>query len=680
MTVSNIHLERALTHVPEAYRSFVAWPLLDESLLSSQNQGRYRRFSTAIEMRLAGQPAATVAAVARVSEKEFGRVFRRCLSLHSDGRIWGLRALLRGVRVQRAVRKAALTRFVDKPASGYGGMLGKVFHERPKIEQDLLFELTTNRRLIPSPNRATMRWCHKTFLRLCKAHGVSIDDYPFNTKHLGRRAFRIWMHSNFLPKHCTAWAVAEHGPDAQAFLYQGGDGSASTLANPYEVWQIDEVTIDEQARYELPNWSGDWEQLDLRRASAIRVIETGATSTLAWKLILAAQPTVEELLMVLWDAVNGPPRVPPAVPDLDYIEGAGYPANIHPTLRYVVPKAIELDNALSHLADALQRLVAGTMGSVVRLGAPRTPQARGKVEAKFKLAAQRVLHQLPATTGSGPNDPVREKAWVPVEKRVRVDELEHVLDVYVANENATPAAGAGYEAPLERLRRQIVAGALRLNYLPTTRRKPHFFNSLHPVRLKVDPKYRRRPFVNFLGVRYTSPHLQRAYTLANQALWVRFDPRDLRVLLVFLDDGSEFGAITAMGQWGKFQHDLRIRKLFLKLKRKGELGERPEDEPLEALFNHLRAGAPRDRTKALQLVHLMNSLKLPTEGAERVQQMAEEERLAQSELVKADIVPAIKPSELPALPPTRVPVAANEVLPSVYPSHMQRLPRRSPRR
>lgn len=567
-TVVSLSADRALRHVPAEYRSFVSWPVLEESRLSAHNLARSRCFSNAIEMKLAGHGAASVAAVANVSQKEFSRVFRRCLAVHADGRIWGMRAVVKGVRVQQPKRTAPLQRFEDRPAAGYSGLLGKVFDERPKIAEDLLYELVTARRLMPSPNRATMRWCHKTFLRLCEQHGVTKDEYPFNTQHLARRAFRTWMHSRFLPKHCTAWVRAELGEAAaQTFLYQGGDGSATALANPYEVWQIDEVTIDEEARYELPNWSGDWEQLDLRRCTAIRVIETGATTTLAWRLILAPQPTVEEILMVLWDAVNGPPKVPAAVPDLDYMEGAGYPANIHPALRFAMPKFLDLDNALSHLAAALQRLVAGTFGSVVRLGAPRTPQARGKVEAKFKLQAQRVLHQLPGTTGSGPGDPVRKKAAVPVRQRVRVDELEHVLDVYIANENATPAAGAGYEAPLERLRRQLAAEAIRVNYLPVARRKAHFFNSLHAVRLKIDPKSKRRPFVNFLGVRYTSPQLQRSYTLANQQLWVRFDPRDLRVLLVFLDDGGEFGAITAMGQWGKFQHDLRIRKLFLKLSR-----------------------------------------------------------------------------------------------------------------
>jgi hypothetical protein len=339
--------------------------------------------------------------------------------------------------------------------------------------------------------------------------------------------------------------------------------------------------------------------------------------------------------------------VPPAVPGLDYQEGAGYPANIHPPLKFALMVSVELDNALSHLQGNFQRLLAGNCGAIVHLGKPRTPQARAEIESRFKLQAQRFFHQLPATTGSGPLDPVRKKSAVKVDKRVRTDELEHGLDVYQANENLTASARAGYEDPLERLRRQLAAGAIRPNYLPVALRKAHFFAGLHKARVVFDDKNHRRPFINFLGARYASPALQRAYELKGQQIWIRFDPRDLRILLIFLDTGEEFGPVTAMGQWGKFQHDLRIRKIFLKLKRQGELEVRPEDEPLDVLFAHLRAGAPRDRNKALQLAHLVGVLSGSLDEAESAQRAAREEREIEVEFAKLEAVAMKTPAELP---------------------------------
>ena len=60
-----------------------------------------------------------------------------------------------------------------------------------------------------------------------------------------------------------------------------------------------------------------------------------------------------------------------------------------------------------------------------------------------------------------------------------------------------------------------------------------------------------------------------------------------------------------MGPWGTFPHDVRIRKLFGKLKRVGSLGEHAEDRPLEALFEYLRRRAPKDRVCAQQLSYVV---------------------------------------------------------------------------
>jgi putative transposase len=674
-TEQSFSAERALAQVPPEYRDLSSWPTIEISRLEHSERLRVARLIKGIELKLARQSNEDAARAAQVKVREFQRIFRRCLIRHKDGRIYGLRALPKGTRV-RAPRRVSQQKVFDKPSAGYAGLFQKLFVDHPNLESDFAYAMTVERRTRPSMNKASARACHNVFLKICEKLGVKQDEYPFTTQHRGRRAFKKWMQTEFMSKHASAWVAAEEGEKAsQVFDYQGGDGTAKPLAHCYATWQFDEVKVDALARYEVPNEKGDWEQLDLPRFSVVRLIETGAGTNLAWRRVLATQVTAADLMMVFWDAVNGPPKVPAAVPGLDYEEGAGYPANLFPQLKFALMISVELDNALSHLQGDFQRLLAGVCGAEVHLGAPKTPQARGEIEARFKLQAQRVLHQLPATTGSGPLDPVRKKADVPVAHRVRTDELDHVLDVYCANENITPSARAGYEAPLERLRRQLQAGAIRPTYLPVALRRPHFFNGIHPVKVVFDQKNHRRPFVNFLGARYTSPALQRAYDLKDRQLWARFDPRDLRTLLIFHDSGQEFGPISAMGQWAKFQHDLRIRKLFLQLKRKGELGPRPEDQPLDALFKHLREGAPRDRNKALQLSHLMNVLSTGAlEGTASAQQLAQEQRQFEVDLEEFDALPIQSPDELPAGHEAQRPQVAND--PVTVPSPSRRLPRR----
>lgn len=645
---TSLSVERALVNVPAEYRDISAWPAIEASRLEHKERMRVARLTKALERKLGGQSNEEAAAAGQLKVREFQRIWKRCLTRHSDGRIYGMRALPSGTRVQQPRRTAPHRQFEDKPSAGYAGLFRKLLEDIPSLEADFAYKLTVERKKKPSLNKASTRQCHRVFLDLCRGAGIGADEYPFNTQHEGRRAFRTWMQNVFMSKYASAWTLAQQGESAaQIFDYQSGDGRSKPLAGCYEVWQFDEVKVDLLARYEVPNSQGDWEQLDLPRFSVVRIIETGAGTTLAWRLVLASQPTAEDLMMLFWDALNGPPKVPQAVQSLDYQTGAGYPANIHPRLRFALMASVELDNALSHLQGNFQRLLAGTCGAIVHLGKPKTPQARAEIESRFKLQAQRFLRQLPAATGSGPLDPVRKKATVKVDKRVRTDELEHGLDVYQANENLTATARAGYESPLERLRRQLAAEAIRPNYLPVALRKAHFFAGVHEARVIFDDKNHRRPFINFLGARYSSPTLQRAYPLKGQPIWIRLDSRDLRTLLVFLDSGEEFGPVTAMGQWGKFKHDLRIRKIFLKLKRQGELDVRPEDEPLDALFAHLRAGAPRDRNKALQLAHLVGVLSGSPDGAEAAQRAAREERELEVELAKFDTVAVGTPAKLP---------------------------------
>ena len=89
---------------------------------------------------------------------------------------------------------------------------------------------------------------------------------------------------------------------------------------------------------------------------------------------------------------------------------------------------------------------------------------------------------------------------------------------------------------------------------------------------------------------------------------IRADFRNLRTVILFYEDGTEFGPISVLGHWGTFPHDARIRRLFGKLKRDGELGPRADDMPLEVLFTHLRQRAVRDTTAALNMTYLIQYL------------------------------------------------------------------------
>lgn len=604
--------ESGRRRLPECYRSVESWPSVDDLQLKDlATRRRYQRLCKGIDLYLQNQPLTSVEEATGLSRSRFLRIFNRCLQPAPDGRIWGLRACIRGARTQPLRRVKTIGYHRDLRA-GFQGAFNKLLREHPEIEQQLIKELKRPKtaRDHPQPNRLAFRDIHRAFLRISTEQGIPNTEYPFTTEARGARALRKWFKDVFIARHGTRWVEREYGQSAaQSFDYQMGNGQAKRLPAPYEAWEIDENTIDLEAIYEIPNANGDWEEIELRRAFVIRALDVATGAKLANRLVLAPQASAEDVAILLWDAISGVTFDAEATAAGLLENGAGYPASMIPALRFAVPTIIYLDNALAHLADHVNYLIKDLWGAKVKLGRPGTPQERPHIEADFSVQARRLIHQLPGTTGTGPEDPLRKSAAVDIKDRVPVHRLARALDCYCANANALPAAAAGQIAPLERLKRSLASGALVPIHLPADKRRPHWFSKPYPVPVKVDLRNGRRPYINYLYVRYTSDFLKRQIGLKDKQMWVRVDFRDLRTVLLFDSDGREFDTLRAAGKWGKFPHDVRIRKLHARLKRKGALGVRADDEPLACLLACLRVRAPHDRSAALELAYLLEYLK-----------------------------------------------------------------------
>lgn len=634
--------------LPECYRDMSKWPGFDDSMLKGTDKKRYNQLRDATALYLDFRPMCEVLAAANVKERYFLRMFARCFKRDRNGEILGCRAFVKNSFASAPVRMAPLVPSADGKG-GFFGMFRKLLRDHPKIQNNLVTLLNGYGQKGLRPNSLMFRGIHRNFCKFCEAEGLGVNDYPLNTGERARRALRAWIDSDYLPKYATRFITLEHGIDAGGLAgYGEGDGQADRQATGYGAWILDATTIDLNARYEIPNAQGDWEQLELRRFQQLRLIHKGTGANLANRQVYAPQVSAEDVSMLLWDGVAGPPSVRQVIPGLRAEEGAGYPANVIPELKYAIPSIVYLDNALAHLADHVQHIVGHLFGAKVILGRPKTPHERGAIESRFGLQVRRVVHQLPSTTGSGPKDPRRKASSVPVEGRVRAEESEQVLDVYVMNENATVAAGSHNIAPLERLRRQIASGAIKPQYLPMEKRKPHYFSRPIRVTVKVDSAAGRRPYINFLYQRYSSNALCRRFDLKEHSMYVRPDFRNLRTVMLFMEDGREFGPVQALGHWGTFPHDVRIRRLFGKLKRDGELDTRAEDRPLEALFAHLRKQAPRNPTAALQLTYICEYMQRQKFQMGPVLEDASREWTAASEAINAiEILPMLQLSDVP---------------------------------
>ena len=606
-------------NIPEVYRDLKNWPDVDEKTVDQDKVPRLRRLRKATELFLKRQPIEEVLAGAGVGERQFFHLLSSALRrLRGGAEINGTRAFVKDF-VQRERQRKQPYIPASSATAGFCGLFSQLLNERPQVETDLIDFLNGKER----PNKVTPRILHAKFKKIVKAHQVQADQYPLNTKSEGYRPLMNWYTTVYMPKFLNRHIRNQHGnASATAAGYEQGDGQTQTPPLPYTVWVIDEFRVDLESVIEVPMARWDVEYLELKCFPVLRCRSIGSIAcNISWHMCLRKQASGADVIQLFKNAVLGQPAVPTVEPSMGYEDGAGFPQNLFPSLKYAVPILVYLDNALSHLFDPLQHLLQRLYGGRVILGIPGSPKGRPDIESSIGHLLRGLLHQLPSTTGTGPLDPVRKSAAVVPSKRVPLGLLEQALDVYMANQNVLPSASAGYLDSFTRLSRMIEAAKIKYNYLPESKRRPHHFSAPKPAPVLCDLGKGRLPYVNFMHRRYSSAWLKGQPALRGKLLWALADYDDLRTIILIDESGAAFATVTCEGQWGRVPHDLWMLRIYAKHKADAQFKSRPSDVPLFAVLAHLSSKAKGDSAAAMDLVYITRYLKrhLPPEEFQQIQ-------------------------------------------------------------
>ena len=569
---------------------------------------------------LAGNTVDKASRLAGVSARRFQRIMTRYLEPADDAKCGGERVFIANWRLHKnVVRQKA---FDPSKAGVFGastGLFRKLLAENEKLRNGLVLALRRKGKAALQVNRLVGRELRKMFASLCVNCGVSEEDYPLNTADKGLRALRRWMVCDFLPHYASDWTAAEGGPGAARVLTTPQPAPASqhfTEYVPYVDWQLDSARVDVRAAIEIINARGELDVVEVEGFQVLRLIELGYNSTLALFMVWGRQPNAEDVGNLLWRALNGWTQ-PDVLPGLQVDPGGGYAVTLIPELRWKAPRKIYLDNALAHLSTVLGTIVELTLGAEICPGTAASPLERAEIESKFALAARRLFHQLPATKGTGPKDPQRKRheAATPAEL-LRSDEVEHAYHVMCGNENGSASMAAHGIPSLERLRRAVIRGAINAVSVPLASRMRHMYFPSTPIRVHADLEKGRKPYINFMRIRYSSTELQRRYDLKGNHVFARSDPDDLRVIVLFDAGGAEICRAHGEGRWGVLPHDSRMRRMAMKSIDKATFERMPQDGPLAALFARLQREAPSKPSAALQLAHCLAVLGRHMEGEE----------------------------------------------------------------
>jgi len=600
--------------IPSAWRDISNWPAVaPHTVADPTDRARLVALTKAATAFLKQEPFRQVKKLAGVSEAQFFHLMERALGAQAGtDQICGTRAFVRNLVQEPRERKAPAGK--TSKYGGYSGLFKKLRKDRPQIFERMTEFLNGKDR----PNTVTPHLMQVKFVEVCKADGLTEADYPLNTNSKGAGPLHDWYVNVYQFENRRRHIEKQHGPSAAVALqYELGDGTSRTPPMPYTVWVIDEIKVDLEAVIELPMARWDVEYVKLSQFQVLRCRSIGnVTCNIAWHLCLRQQASGADIIRLFRNAVLGQPPVDCVEPSMQYEEGAGFPQNVFEQLRFAVPVLIYLDNSLAHLFNALQTLLQRLFGGRVVLGIPGRPKGRPDIESSFAHFVRALIHQLPGTTGTGPQDPLRERAKIPAGKSVQIGLLEQAIDVYFANQNVLESAGAGYLDSFTRLARLVLANKIKCNYLPEIRRKPHNFCEPKLVTVLCDLSDSRGNFVNFKGRRYASPWMKVQPALAGKELFAMVDYDDLRTLELVDQSFATFNVVTCEGPWANVPHDQRMLDIVAKARAHARYRARPGDSALFGALRNLAGRAKDESQAALEYAYVMRYLKrhLPPEA------------------------------------------------------------------
>ena len=156
------------------------WPTVDVSALKPPVRQAYRKRARALDLYVRGRSLAQIEARCGVDRRVLYRAIERALLTHSDGRLWGFRALIPEMRTKGYERSkrpngkgpglvGAFTQLLERHAE-----LQRVVSEVIRDRTVWLVQLGTRFRV------QGLKSAHNRFVRECRAIGLMASDYPLN--------------------------------------------------------------------------------------------------------------------------------------------------------------------------------------------------------------------------------------------------------------------------------------------------------------------------------------------------------------------------------------------------------------------------------------------------------------------------------------------------------------------
>lgn len=571
-----------LKTTPQDRLSLGTWQMPCVDGLSNDQKRKFFALKDAVSHYVNGGAVCRLLDTMSISREQFYRAFDKCVSLDGRGKPLGWAGLLPYQEIAPRQRRAPLG---GKGNRGLAGALQFLLRQNSDIAE-ALEEYILRNAMRKKGGEAGVRHksVHMEFLRLCEAKDPEQQCWPFTSRRQGAGAIRDYVES-YLTRNYDKIVATTYGSKA-ATKSKAGNGHVSRLiaCMPLDIVEIDEHAAGFIGTVRIDTPEGH-RYVDAGRVTLLLMADRLKGWILGFKVIYREAANSGDVMDVLHAAMVGEPgfahrkgEQPGACPLVD-LDGR---------FSWCGFNCLLLDNALIHLVDELVSRVMGLAGCAVNFGPVATPARRQLAESIFNALERSGFKRLPATTGSGPQDPKRQDPEAAARNCMLTgsDIIELVADLVRKFNNDIGKKNLA-ASPQQRME-SIICGEEKGRYLfpflpPLREGEADLSKLIVTVPIKGERKTGRRPYFTYLEADYTSTDLAKSWDLLGHSATLHVARSNVRLIEAHANRRF-LGVCCASGRWRWSDHSIDLRRTINQLVREGYIRNDRGDDVVAAFL------------------------------------------------------------------------------------------------
>ncbi|MEK1931274.1 MAG: hypothetical protein AAAC47_16150 [Pararhizobium sp.] len=622
------------------------WPTIDPAVFPVDERLWISTRIDAIKLYAEGESMHNIRAKTGITRQEVLRFVNRCQRVAADGRVFGFRALRKGLRVEAYNRRAPLSGIIGDNGKGNAGALQQLFKRFPGAEQfirDRYWRTKTTHK----DQDVRIRVCdlHREWITWLKEQGLKDNEWPLTTINEGLESLRRYCHS-LLFTDPERHIAARSGKDA-ARRSQIGKGihSIFPMLRPFGAVQLDFHKIDQACIITLVNPLGVEVDVPVARWHIGMMLEEQLQLVIGAILVLELTPSAEATLETIESAII-PIDPSAAAAGLGFgVSRAVLPNQLIDALMGQCFSMLKMDNAWSNIAFCVLESIIRVVGCAVDFGPVRQWWTRQEIEAFFGRMTRSTAQRSPATYGANVADTRRDDpAGKAVHLQIRLSDVLKCLEDEIITRNATRSSANFMGSPMATL--EAAMQNPNSTFIPT--RLPRS-EAEAPTLLRIssrkvirgNAKKGVRPYIKIGPHMYTNERIAADFSLINRAVRVDQSIRLANdIIAVDAVTGEVLGPLVPPR---RLVHSAVSHRMLRVLDKAGR-GLRSRES--RATRNALQEGAPA--RKGVRKSASPKPSKTPTVSATEALQMAKAEVKARRD--KQQHETAATPAERPASP------------------------------